>query len=361
MNERGSGLVVMLFMLMLLTLLGAAALQMGQADLEQARLQKEQVRAADLAESGIELAMSWFARPEQFAGRYAAAGPCPAAARADELFMKRCRRASGRLSFVTDDGASQFQGNREAPDGAVTLPASSLFPHIQHAAAGGVEVRIYRPVSRGAVCTVEATGRTPGGGLQTARVELTELFVPNFVTAIESGDRELWPYEELRRLSRRYGRYYTSNRDGRLYLNGQGPPLAADDVFLRSDAAPLIFIDTVDGRPPRSGPDGNMPTLVLSGSAGGSRRYIAGHVVLSPRADDRSAPLGTQFTGGFHLAGQLRVTQESSFFGAVYAAQGFAGVDRLKIEYDRQLGASRLRGWPVVARLQGSWQGTVYK
>lgn len=184
MNEKGSGLVIALLVLMLFTLLGAAALQMGQTDLQQGRLQAQQLRATYLAESGLELAIGWFARPEQFRGRMRQlAGPCPAAAYPGELFAKRCRRDDGaggfRPSFLTDDGVSQFHGTSQQPDGVMTMSAESLFPGMALFAAGTtLEVRIFRPGGLGAVCTVMAIARTASGAQQAVQVELAEVEAP---------------------------------------------------------------------------------------------------------------------------------------------------------------------------------------
>jgi len=186
MNNKGSALVVVMLALLLFTLLGAAALEMGQMELEQGRLQAQQLRASYLAESGLELAVGWFARPEQFAGRmHQSAGPCPAATHAGELFAARCRRDDGadasRLSFLTDDGTSQFHGTREQPDGVMTILAGSLFPGMASSDGATLEVSIFAPGSRGAVCTVLAIARSGGKIQQTVQAELTELPLPERV------------------------------------------------------------------------------------------------------------------------------------------------------------------------------------
>lgn len=183
-KNRGSALIVMLLALLLFTLLGAAALQMGRMELAQGWAQAQQLRAGYLAESGVELAAGWFARPAQFGGRMGRpAGPCPAAAHAGELFVPRCRReddAGGHwFSFLTDDGTSQFQGTREQPDGLITIPASSLLPAVW--SGGGevmLEVRVFGPLGRGAVCTVAAIVWRAGVAHEAVQVEFAEAGVP---------------------------------------------------------------------------------------------------------------------------------------------------------------------------------------
>jgi hypothetical protein len=179
-SDKGSALVVVMLALLLFTLLGAAALQMGQMELEQGRLQAQQLRAGYLAESGLELAVGWFARPEQFAGRMRQlAGPCPVATHAGELFAARCLRNDGAdtswLSFLTDDGISQFYGTREQPDGVMTIVAGLLFPGMASSDGATLEVSVFAPGSRGAVCTVLAIARSGGNVRQAVQAELTEL------------------------------------------------------------------------------------------------------------------------------------------------------------------------------------------
>ncbi len=393
-RESGGALVAVLLVLLLLTLMGGAALQMSQGDLEQAGLRAQQQRAEYLAESGVELAIGWFARPEQFAGQWRpGSGDCPHALRAGDLLSKRCRRSTGRASFSTDAGVSQFSGTSAEPDGHAMVPASSLFSEAPVAGAT-IEVRLFKPLSRGAICTVLSIGRTAGGARQAVQVELMEWPVPALTAAVGAGsadpsiepirlhwgslrydgdgrpalnDHDVWAYMELKLLARRFGRYYTSDLHGQLKLNGQGAPFTPDQVFAQSDT-PLIFIDTIDGRPPRPAHVSNLPTIVLS-QAAGPLSYIAGHLVLAPDgAPGRTVRVpspddggvielhGLQFAGGFHVAGQVRVEEESRLYGAVYAAEGLSGAERLELWYDRRLGTGWLAGWPVVGMLPGSWR-----
>ena len=467
-SERGGALVLVLLVLVLFTLLGAAAMQMGHNEMEQGGLQIAQQEAGYLAESGIELAVGWFARPESFAGRMIASpGPCPSSARASELLTKRCGRPGGRASFLTDGGESQFQGTPAQPDGAITLSASALFSSMVDLAGGStIDVTLFAPTTPGAVCTVQSIGRTAGGASRTIRVELYEAAVPTLTAAAGAGeagpsvgpvrlhwgglrydgdgrlpadpaeapaltpmatvdgrpygwpervdrwmevrlggrlleplgdaaatpaevqrwaarsnvrigaavpsDADTWPYRELKRLARRFGRYYTTDLAGRLYRDGLPPALEADAVFGDvTEPATVLFIDTIDGQPPRPGSGGNLPTLTLSRSVGFHPAYIGGNVVLapvddagglslvvpSPVADGGAVVLGgVSFSGGFFVAGRLTVERESRLFGAIYAADGFEGTERLELWYDDRLGANTRSGWPVVSILPGSWR-----
>ena len=470
-GQAGSALVTVLLVLLLLTLLGSAAVQMAQNDLAQAGMQTQLIRATYLAESGLELAIGWFARPQDYPGQFSPlAGPCPTPTRVNELLSRRCRLPSGQHSFLSDSGVSQFQGTAEQPDGMMTIPADSLFSTAEGGIRGAtVEVRIFQPRTVGAVCTVLVTAEFASGPQRSIEAELYAVPVPALTAAAAAGvagpsvgpvrlhwgtlryeidgrlpavmddlpvqttlaevdghfyqmsgrmdrwmevviggrllepigsdvadessvalwqergnvqiglmpptDRSAWNYGALKLLARRDGRYYRSDRQGRLYRDGRGSPLSPDQVFTSVDGESpysignFIFIDTVDGQPPRNGTASNLATLTLHRSTSASLAYVAGHVVLSPTgagttmavpspivsSSDQIDLTEIHFTGGLYVAGELRVTQESRFFGAVYAAKGFAGTEQLELWYDRRLGTGRLPGWPVVALLPGSW------
>jgi hypothetical protein len=191
-------------------------------------------------------------------------------------------------------------------------------------------------------------------------------------------DGDSWNYPELKRLVRRFGRYYTTDRDGRLYRNGLPPALEADAVFGddggdAGEPDAVLFIDTIDGQPPRSGPGGNMPVITLSRSIGHHLAYIGADLVLAPSAGSAASsdqltvpsPLadggvvdleGVSFSGGFFVAGRLTVVRDSRVFGAVYAIGGFEGTEQLELWYDRRFGTGVWPDWPVVSMMPGSWR-----
>ncbi|HTP41269.1 MAG TPA: hypothetical protein VML36_02510 [Nitrospiria bacterium] len=467
MANRGGALVLVLLVLLLFTLLGAAAVQMGHQELVQGGLQFAQQEAGDLAESGIELAIGWFARPDAFNGMVARSDfPCPAAETPRELLAKRCRRETGRLSFLTDDGESQFHGTPAAPDGIMRLDASTLLPiAVAPAARATIEVALFRPTIPGAICTVQSTGRTAGGASRMIRVELYEAAVPvltaaagaaapgpsvgpvrihwgalryhgdgrlpadpddapyqsslapvngepygaaplidRWMEAVIGGrllepqsdspadsalvqqwsakgnvrigatvpsDAENWSYQELKGLARRFGRYYTTDREGRLYRDGLPPPMEADTVFGEAaDPEKVLFIDTVDGLPPRPGEGGNLAVITLSRSVGRHPVYLGADLVLAPSAAGKSpllvpSPLGDEtmlaleaidYSGAYYIAGRLTVLRESRLYGAVYAVGGFEGTRLLELWYDRRYGLGRWPDWPVALIVPGSWQ-----
>ena len=180
-------------------------------------------------------------------------------------------------------------------------------------------------------------------------------------------DQGGWAYHELKALAKRFGYYYTTDEQGFLYLDGTGSPLTPDDVL--SDR-PVVFLDTLDQEAPRVGPEGNLSTVLLRAPLHISRMYIGGHLVIEPAGEGASLRVaspetassemidlaGIDLSGGFYLAGHLRVAGESRLFGAVHAEEGFHGAEQLEIWFDRSLQSGLFSGWPVIALLPGSWQ-----
>ncbi len=195
--------------------------------------------------------------------------------------------------------------------------------------------------------------------------------------------RDDWQYERLKQMARQFGQYYAMDREGLLYPNGIVQPGLGRQAgeILRSngpgDHQGLVFVDTLDGMPPRSD---NLGTIFLE------QEYLEGiyvlntHVVwkgrhpgkpvpaLSPPPEGQTA-LGTRIPvqlSGIHLQGVLYVGGNLTFSGRfnVYGgviAQGAVSVTpneagRLEIWYNHDLREGFVRGMPVVFVAPGSWQ-----
>jgi hypothetical protein len=190
-----------------------------------------------------------------------------------------------------------------------------------------------------------------------------------------------WEYESIKKLSLRHGTYYRLDRQGRLHsqeeLDGQG--VAPSDVLTSQgvgDHRGLVFVDTVDGQPPRSD---NMGTLILEAGYLEALLIVQGHVILRPGDGGHSIPVlspapdGTNSLGsripvqlsGIHLQGVLvaagTVTIERSvrMFGAIVVGEtimGQGGGSSIEIWYNADLSKGLYRGVPVVYRMPGTWR-----
>jgi len=190
-----------------------------------------------------------------------------------------------------------------------------------------------------------------------------------------------WPYEHLKRMAKRFGRYVAIDREGLLYPQGVvefGKGLPPEEV-LRSqvpgDQLGLIFIDTLDQTVPRAD---NLGVLKLRSPYLEGTIVMQGHVVLapngigstiqalSPPTTDQGNVLartpiqlsGMHFNGVLYASGTITVGGKVKLYGAVVVGETIAPSDSgssLEVWYDHDLGQGLFRGLPIVYRAPGTW------
>ncbi|UVT15682.1 MAG: hypothetical protein H8K04_18065 [Nitrospira sp.] len=190
-----------------------------------------------------------------------------------------------------------------------------------------------------------------------------------------------WNYEHVKRLAKRFGRYFGIDRGGLLYPQGVVAPghgLSPDEV-LRSQAPGdhrgLIFIDTLDQTAPRLD---NLGTLKLQTQYVEGTVVMQGHVVLAPNGlgssipalsppetdqgdDPTRAPVqlsGIHFNGVLYASGTITVAGSVRLYGAVVAGETIAQSSSrgtFEVWYEHELGQGLFRGLPVVYRAPGTW------
>lgn len=192
-----------------------------------------------------------------------------------------------------------------------------------------------------------------------------------------------WDYDTLKRYALLFGSYYAAGRDGLLYRHGLVQPgngLPPDEVFHSDDPGEhhgLVFVDTLDQRPPRSD---NLATLTLETDYAEGLFVVNAHLrfrikgpgrslpALSPPPEGASGPArriplllaginlrGVLYTTGTLLVeGRLRVHGAVVAGGEIRAATGPA--DRIEVWYDDDLHNGLIRGVPLVYLAPGSWQ-----
>lgn len=190
-----------------------------------------------------------------------------------------------------------------------------------------------------------------------------------------------WDYDSLKKIALRWGTYYRLDHLGQLHPHGasdsdQGiTPAEALESQAIGDHRGLVFIDTVDGQPPRVD---NMGTLLLDTDYFEGLLVVQGHVVFRPRAAGRSVPAlsppqpGTQSLGtrvpvqlpSIHLngllsaAGSIRLERSARLYGAVMAGQSVTSTETgtmMEVWYNADLAQGLFRGVPVVYRAPGTW------
>ncbi|HSL03308.1 MAG TPA: hypothetical protein VK901_07200 [Nitrospiraceae bacterium] len=190
-----------------------------------------------------------------------------------------------------------------------------------------------------------------------------------------------WDYDSLKKIALLWGTYYRLDRAGQLHPQGasdsdQGiTPADALESQVVGDHRGLVFIDTIDGQPPRVD---NMGTLVLETDYVEGLLVVQGHVVCRPRAAGKSVPAlspsqpGTESLGtrvpvqlsGIHVngllyaAGAIRIERPTRLYGAMMAGQSVTSIGigtGIEVWYNGDLAQGLFRGLPVVYRAPGTW------
>ena len=188
-----------------------------------------------------------------------------------------------------------------------------------------------------------------------------------------------WDYDLLKKTAQRYGTYYRLDRDGRLHTlgapdsdSGRMPAEVLTSSTIGHSQG-LVFIDTLDGEPPR--PD-NLGSLVLDTDYVEALLVVQGHVVMKPSGAGRAftvlspPPEGSGAIGGripvtlsgvhvnglLFAAGTITVERESRIYGAVVGAGGINAGPTLEVWYNADFGRGFFRGLPVVYRAPSTWQ-----
>lgn len=147
-------MLITLLFLLLLTILGTSSLYLAYTEMILSRGLESDAKAFYMAESGIEQTLYWFANPDRFEGTPA------------DFFR---RHMLSNTSFFDANGVSQYTGTAGNPD--IVLAGNSS------------ELKIFRPVTPGALCTVKSTGSSG----RISRVVTAELIEDPTGTEILSG------------------------------------------------------------------------------------------------------------------------------------------------------------------------------
>ncbi len=192
-----------------------------------------------------------------------------------------------------------------------------------------------------------------------------------------------WDYDTLKRMAKQFGGYYGMDREGLLYPGGviqPGMGRPAAEVFASTgpgDHRGLIFVDTLDGMPPRLD---NLGTLLLDQEYAEGIFIVNAHVFWKARQSGKTVPalspppegqqsLGTRvpvqlsgihLQGVLHVAGDIRYAGHLKAYGGVVAqgsiVDGTNGSGILEVWYNHDLREGLMQGLPLVFVAPGSWQ-----
>lgn len=212
--------------------------------------------------------------------------------------------------------------------------------------------------------------------------------IPSFPSNLHMGQNPIpgirldqWPYEQIKRVAKRFGRYFAIDREGLLYPQGVVEPgrgISPDEVFRSQrsgDQLGLIFIDTLDQTPPRAD---NLGVVRLQAPYFEGMAVVQGHVVLAPSGSGQSIGVlspqpidqgkdvartpvqlsGMHFNGVLHASGDITITGRVRLYGAVAAGGTITSAgsgSSLEVWYDHDLSRGLYRGLPQVYRAPGTW------
>jgi hypothetical protein len=192
-----------------------------------------------------------------------------------------------------------------------------------------------------------------------------------------------WNYETMKQYAFLYGAYYGMDQNGLLYPNGimeTGLRLTADEVFGSKsvgDHHGLVFVDTLDQRPPRGD---NLGTLLLETEYAEGLFVVNAHVSLKFQGTGKSVPVlspppegsssvatrvpvqltGVHLQGVLYSAGDIVFEGRPRVYGAVMADGRMMGGsttgETLEIWYNDDLRSGLLRGMPLVYVAPGTWR-----
>lgn len=195
-----------------------------------------------------------------------------------------------------------------------------------------------------------------------------------------------WDYASLKRVAMQFGQVYGIDREGLLYPGGVLQPglgRPASEVFASrgpGDHRGLIFVDTLDGMPPRLD---NLGSIVLDQDYAEGIFIVNAHVLWKASSTGKTVPAlspppdGQQSLGaripvqlsGIHLqgvlyaAGDVRYAGHVKVYGGVVAegaiVDGANGLGALEVWYNHDLREGLVQGLPLVFVAPGSWQPKV--
>jgi hypothetical protein len=182
----------------------------------------------------------------------------------------------------------------------------------------------------------------------------------------------IWPHQALRDFARRHGTYFATRGTGLLYPGDGGPPLdPSAAVAAQSGSGRLVFIDTLDGAPPR---EDNLDTIDLTLDHVSAVAYVGAHVRLRPgtgrsvtldtppapdRGDDEPLASGitvdaVHYRGVLVVTGNLAATGRVNLVGALAALHGVRDAGTIEVWYDPSVRQGYRAGFPPVVVKPGS-------
>ncbi|HEX9756859.1 MAG TPA: hypothetical protein VGB26_03555 [Nitrospiria bacterium] len=189
----------------------------------------------------------------------------------------------------------------------------------------------------------------------------------------------LWDYQTVKEFSKRFGRYYSTDSMGNLYLDGiqdaqnKNNPQAVFSSQGPGDHQGLVFIDTIDQNPPTST---NQATLTVPVDYSQGIFFVNGNVVLEKKGPGKTLSVSTpplpqtgtpvskvlisniNINGVIYTNGFLKTVGSLKAFGSLHAQGGFVQPENLEVWKNHNHSLGRFHNLPMAVFSQGSWRET---
>ena len=311
---RGAALFIVMMGLMLVSGLGLFVLENGTTQLQIARYTQKEITQNALMDSGIDLALSWYRRPE--------GSPNPA------FFNRKCG-GDETESPLTFDHEMEIGGT-------LSFEFSKLKDRCR--------VRVRDPLGRNVEVFLTSNPMPP---------VLEDL---SFDKRDQDSEREKetpkvlpFPNHEIKRFVKRFGRYLTISKNGLLEENGV-EVVSFDSLFANGEKRELVYID-------------NHGTTIHVGKG----PYTGYFYFSGPIEIEGGTPHSINFNrinldGFFYTNGEITLRDVFSVHGAIYAGRGLTGegVDQLDIEYNEEYRIPFFEDVVPLIPQRGTYKGQPY-
>jgi len=188
-----------------------------------------------------------------------------------------------------------------------------------------------------------------------------------------------WNYQSAKEFSKRFGRYYTSDLMGNLFLDGiqdashRKTPEAVFSSQGPGDDQGIIFIDTIDQKPPTFT---NQATLTVPVDYSEGIFFVNANMVLEKKGSGRPLSVSTpplpqtgtvvsnvllsniNLNGVIYTNGFLKTMAPLKVFGSLHAQGGFVQPENLEVWKNHYHSQGRFHNLPMAVFSPGSWRET---
>lgn len=185
-REKGSALVIVLGLLLLITLMGFASFQWALSEIQIGDHQESWMQSQYLAEAGVAKVLEWFQDPTSFPtigsfpNGYSELGR-------EGFFRKRSVDTLDTPSFFDERNISQYTGTPKTPDFFYETDSEreTLFGDPMSELGFILTIKVFGPLIPGSICTVEVRARMFSGAQRIITVQMEPSPLQGLTAAVQ--------------------------------------------------------------------------------------------------------------------------------------------------------------------------------